>query len=67
MRPYVGYLVTLACCVAIEGGIFYGLAGLGADGELIVDLEMIWLCVTVVLTILIGGRFDPEGSDDRGD
>jgi hypothetical protein len=67
MRPYRGYLITLAGCVAIEGAIFYGLAGLGADGELIVDLEMIWLCITVVLTVLIGGHFDPEGGDDRGD
>ena len=67
MRPYFGYMVTLACCVAVEGGIFYGLAGLGADGELIVDIEMIWLITTVVLTILIGEHFNPEGSDDRGD
>jgi hypothetical protein len=53
-----------------SGGIFYGLAGLaglGADGELIVDLEMIWLCITVILTLLIGGRFYPEEGDDRGD
>lgn len=67
MKPFRGYLITLACCVAIEGGIFYGLVGLGADGELIVDLEMIWLCITVVLTVLIGGHFDPEWTDDSGD
>ena len=57
MGPYRGDPITLLGCLAIEVGIFYGLAGLGADGEWIVAIEMIWLCLTSVLTVLIGGRF----------
>ena len=67
MAPFRGYILTLASCVIVEIGIFYGLAGLGANGNLAVAAEMIWLCITVVLTVLVGGRFDPEGGDDRGD
>jgi hypothetical protein len=67
MSAYRGYILTLATCVAIEAGIFYGMVGLGANGEFVAEIETIWLCVAVVLTLLIGGHFYPEGSDDRGD
>jgi uncharacterized membrane protein YbhN (UPF0104 family) len=64
---YRGYIITLAACVAAEFVLAFGLAALGADADLIVALELIWLCITVVLTLLIGGHFFPEGGDERGE
>jgi hypothetical protein len=54
-RPYV---LPFAVCIAIEGAIYYGLVGLGAREELVIFLEMIWLCATVVITLSIGQRIE---------
>jgi hypothetical protein len=63
LRPY---LLVLAACVAIEGGIYYLLLGLGASEDLVVWVEMIWLCVAVIVTVAVGGHFDHwEDPDDR--
>jgi hypothetical protein len=58
MARYRGHLLALIACVAIEGCIYYGLVGLGADEQLIVTVEMIWLCATVWITLSIGERFE---------
>jgi hypothetical protein len=62
-----GYIVTLAACLAAEFGIYYGLAALDVRSGVGLGILMIWLCVTCLLTGLIGGHFYPEEDDDRGD
>jgi hypothetical protein len=58
MRRYRPQIIALSGCVAVEAGIFYGLAGLGAGGEFVVYVEMIWLCAAVLITLLVGERFE---------
>jgi hypothetical protein len=67
MFAYRGYILTFAACFAAEFGIFIGLTAIGAGSELGVAVLMIWLCVTCVLTGLIGEHFYPQGRDDPGD
>jgi hypothetical protein len=50
-------LLALVLCLAVQAGILYGLEGLGANGQLIVTVEMIWLCASVVIILLAGERF----------
>jgi hypothetical protein len=52
------FILLMAAVLAVEAGIFYSLVGLGADGELIVAIEMIWLCVSVVLAASVVGHFE---------
>jgi hypothetical protein len=47
-------------CLVIQAGIYYGLVGLGATEQLIVTIEMIWLCATVLITLSVGERFAPK-------
>ena len=54
-RPYI---LPFAVCIAIEGAIYYGLVGLGAREDVIVSLEMIWLCITVWVTLAVGRRLE---------
>jgi hypothetical protein len=61
------FFVALAFGLAVEVGIFYGLDALGANGGFAASLEVIWLCVFVFLGLLFVGRYEHEGSDDRGD
>jgi hypothetical protein len=52
------FILVMALALAVEAGIFYSLAGLGAEGELIVAIEMIWLCVSVLLVASVVGHFE---------
>jgi hypothetical protein len=60
LRPYI---LPLAVCLAIEAGIYYGLVSLGAREDVIVSLEMIWLCVAVLVTLTVGGHFGRKGDE----
>ncbi|MCW2981958.1 MAG: hypothetical protein JWO14_3685 [Solirubrobacterales bacterium] len=64
MTALRAYALALAACVVIEGFIYYGLVGLGASEDVMVELEMIWLCITVFLTLIVGDHFD-HGGDER--
>ncbi len=55
LRPYIPPFVV---CFVIEAGIYYGLAGLGAREDVIVSVEMIWLCVTVLVTLIVGENLE---------
>jgi hypothetical protein len=46
IRPFV---LTLAFALAVQAGIYFLLASLGASGELASAIELIWLVVTVCL------------------
>jgi hypothetical protein len=50
-------LLALVFCLAVQGGILFGLEGLGAEEQLIVTIEMIWLCASVVIILTAGERF----------
>jgi hypothetical protein len=65
MNPYRAFILAMAAALAVEAGIYYLLAGLGANGQLVVAVEMIWLCVAVVLTLLVVDHFD-HSEDERG-
>jgi hypothetical protein len=52
---------------AIETGIYYLLAALGASGDLAVAIEMIWLCAFVVIGCTISERFFPEDNEPGDD
>ena len=65
MTPNRAFLLAIPFVLAVEAGIFYGLAALDANGQLAVAVEMIWLLVAVFLTLLFVGRYEREGSDDR--
>ena len=54
------FILAICVALAIEVGIFYGLAALGANGELVVAVETVWLCVAVVLTLLFVDHFEPD-------
>jgi hypothetical protein len=54
------FILAMCIAFAIEAGIFYGLAALGANGELVVAVEMVWLCVAVLLTLLFVDRFESD-------
>ena len=58
MSRYRGHILALIACIAIEGFIYYGLVGLGADEQLVVTTEMIWLCASVWITLSVGERFE---------
>lgn len=44
-------------CLVVQSAILYGLEGLGAEEQLIVTIEMIWLCASVVIILMAGERF----------
>lgn len=67
MTPNRALLLAIPFVLAVETGLFYALAALGANGQLAVTVEMIWLCVAVFLTLTFVGHFEHEGSDDQGD
>jgi len=50
-------LLALLFCLAVQSGILFGLEGLGANEQLIVTVEMIWLCASVVIILSAGERF----------
>ena len=50
-------LIALIFCLAVQAGILYGLAGLGVDKQLILTIELIWLCASVVIMLWAGERF----------
>ena len=60
MSQFRGHIFALIFCLAIQGGIFYGLEGLGANEQLIVTVEMIWLCASVLIILSAGERFAPK-------
>ncbi len=50
-------ILALFFCLVVQGGILYGLEGLGADEQLIIMIEMLWLCASVVIILVAGERF----------
>jgi hypothetical protein len=58
-------IFALAVALAIEAGIFYLLAGLGASAELVVEAEMVWLCVAAFCGVAFVDRFDHTDDEDR--
>ena len=50
VRPFI---LIMVLALAVEAAIFYSLAALGASGELVSAIELIWLCVVVFLTALL--------------
>jgi nitrate/nitrite transporter NarK len=67
VTPNRAFVLTIPFLLGVEAGIFYGLAALGAGGRTVVAVEMLWLVVAVFLACLFMGRYEHEGSDDRGD
>jgi hypothetical protein len=67
VTPNRAFLLAIPIVLAVETGIFYALAALGANGQTAVTVEIVWLCLAVVLTSLFVGHFEHERSDDRGD
>jgi hypothetical protein len=57
MYRFRAQIIALIGCLAIQGGSLYGLARLRANEELILTLEMIWLCAAVCITLWAGQRF----------
>jgi hypothetical protein len=49
--------LAIAAALAVEAGIFYLLVGLGTGEDLIVDIEMIWLCVAAFLGVAFADHF----------
>jgi hypothetical protein len=58
MSRYRGQILALIACLLVQAGIYYGLVGLGANEQLIVTIEMIWLCFAVLITLSVGERFE---------
>lgn len=50
-------LLALVICLAVQAAILFGLEGFGAEEQLIVTVEMIWLCCSVVIILTAGERF----------
>jgi fatty acid desaturase len=67
MTPNRALLLAFLVFLAVEAGIFYALAALGANGRTVFGVVMVWLVVGVILTVLFVDHFEHEGSDDRGD
>lgn len=67
MTPNRAFLLAIPFVLAVEVGLFYALDAVGANGQMAVAVEMIWLVVAVFLTVLFVGHFEHEGSDDRAD
>jgi hypothetical protein len=60
MVSYRALFSVMAATLAIEAGIFYGLFGLGANEDLVVAVEMIWLVVSVILGLIVMEHFEPH-------
>jgi hypothetical protein len=50
--------LVIVAALAIEAGIFYLLVGLGAGEDLVVEVEMVWLCVAAFLGVAFADRFN---------
>jgi hypothetical protein len=50
-------LLALLFCLVVQAVILYGLEGLGAEEQLIITIEMIWLCASVAIILMAGERF----------
>lgn len=58
MSAYRLLLFILVPALAVEAAIFYLLVGFGADEDLIICIEMIWLVVVAALGAGVFGRYD---------
>lgn len=58
MTRYRGHILALIGCVAVEAVIYYGLFGLGAEKELVLWAETIWMCAAVLIILSVGERID---------
>lgn len=67
MTPNRAFVLSIPVLLAVEAGIFYGLAGLGVGGRAVVAVEMLWLVVAVFLNGLFMHRYEHEGRDDSAD
>jgi hypothetical protein len=50
-------LAALIFCYAVQAGLLFGLEGLGVNDQLILTIELIWLCASVVIISWAGDRF----------
>jgi hypothetical protein len=50
-------LLALIFCLAVQSGLLYGLRGLAVNDQLILTVELVWLCASVVIILLAGERF----------
>lgn len=55
-------IFVLAAAFAVEAGIFYGLIALGAGEDLLVEVEMIWLCIASFFGVGIVSHFDRDST-----
>ena len=58
MTRYRGHIFALIGCLVVQAGIYYGLLGLGAENDLVLYAEMIWLCAAVLIILSVGERID---------
>ena len=50
-------LLALIFCLAVQSGLLYGLEGLNVNDQLILTVELVWLCASVVIILMAGDRF----------
>ena len=50
------FILAMAIALAIEAGIYYLLAAMGASGDLVVTIELVWLCVVGALAPMFAER-----------
>jgi len=60
MKMFAPYIPPLALVLAIQAGIFHGLLALGAEPDLVLYLEMIWLCAGVWIILALGERIEQK-------
>ena len=58
MTRYRGHIFALVGCLAVQAGIYHGLLSLGAGKDLVLYVEMIWLCAAVLIILSVGERID---------
>jgi hypothetical protein len=56
--------LAIVAALAIESGIYYGLIALDTGEDLIVDIEMIWLCVAAFFGVAFADQFDHTDDED---
>jgi hypothetical protein len=66
MKMFRPYIPPLAVCLLIQAGIYHGLLALSTEADLVLYLEVIWLCASVLITLEVGERLERKWGD-RGD
>jgi hypothetical protein len=63
MKMFRPYIPPLTLCLVIQAGIYHGLLALGAGAQVVLYLEMIWLCASVWITLSLGERLERKWGD----